>query len=62
MTSIQITNRKLLRLDAQKLLRRVKDRTGVVVHRYIHPHMLHVQLDPSGWGVKVPADCRKVLA
>ena len=52
---IKIINRKLLTWETQKLLRRTKDKTGLVVDRYEHPRdkveVIKVQLEPSGWVV-----------
>lgn len=50
---VKIINRRLLTLAAQKLLRRTKDKTGIVIDRYMHPRdhveVVRVQLEPSGW-------------
>jgi len=65
MTRVRLINIGMLPLHVQKLLRSVKDRSGVVVDRYFSSHqgyeVLHIQLEPTGWGIKVPVHCCKEI-
>ena len=66
MTRVRLINIGMLPLHVRKLLRSVKhNRCGVVVDRYFSSHqgyeVLHIQLEPTGWGIKVPVHCCKEI-
>ena len=62
---VRIVNMNMLPHQARGLLRKIKDRSGSVADRYIHPHhgyeVFHVVLEPAGWSIKAPVHCCKEI-